>query len=278
MIICPPLVVPFNNNCNAIPLCLPVVKPCMTQCLNLGRDVEFECLDEFVAHVKPYVTYKEGVERLASPDKAILIAVNEALQDFTRHAMLLRRRATLTAQNGVVDYYITPLDNEQIHRIESVCVTTGCNVALPDDCSIQSPFNTFQNVSTKNTVCIPLESGMCCDDYNLQRLGFTLEIPNKIVFSSAYQCDGATIEVKYIAESTRNACLIDKQIIERYRMAIVMKAVSILQTMPSWEWTAPNYGLNAQRVYDKLLTEAKIDAARKFTRGKMPLVRSRGFM
>lgn len=227
------------ESCN--PVCAaPVCVPCVTECLTINRLVNFVCLDDFVTAIKKYGTYKEGTERLAAPDTALYDEVRYALQDFTRHSFALRRRANLVTVAGKRDYDIEPLANEQIHRIESVCV---------------------------NGECLPFKDGQCCDVCEYGISGWSFELPAKIVFDRA-DCAGIKIEVKYIAETTHDACLVDDIVLKRYKEAIINGAASRLLTLPAWEWTAPSFGLNAQKKYDKLLAEAKIDRWNRFTRSR----------
>jgi hypothetical protein len=239
------------------PLCRPPIVPivdCCTKDLNLGRDVAFECLDSFIASLKSFGTYKEGADRLAAPDNALSEFVREALQDFTRHSMVLRRRATMKTVKGQATYYITPLDNEQIHRIQSICV---------------------------GRFCIPFKDGVCCDaicpTVHMGKMqSFSFEIPNKIIFNSAECVEDQDITIKYVAESTHDACMVDKQILARYKDAIVHGAAARLLMQPMWEWTNPKYGQFAQGKYDKLLTEAKIDMARRFSLHGQQAAKPRG--
>jgi hypothetical protein len=222
--------------------------PCVTECLVVNRPVKQVCLDEFTKALKSYGTFKEGTERLAAPDNALIEQVVYSLQDFTRHSMVLRRRASMVTVEGKRDYDIVPMPNEQIHRIESICV---------------------------NGQCVPFKDGECCVMCEYGITGWSFEQPAKIVFDKI-DCAGLKIEVKYIAESAHDACMIDELVMKRYKEAVLYGSISRLLTIPSWEWAAPNYGLNAQRKYDKLLAEAKIDMWRKFSRHAHQAVQPRG--
>jgi hypothetical protein len=255
-----PIITPSQNTLAPV-VCQPNIIPpvawvgdCHTENLDLGRDVEFECLDPFIASLKSWGTYKDGTDRLAAPDQALSEFVRLTLQEFTRKTTILRRRATMKTVANVATYHITPLPNEQIHRIESICV---------------------------GRYCIPFKDGLCCDTIcqtvHLGRMqSFSFEIPNKIIFSSADCVAGQDITIKYVAESTHDACLVDKQILARYKDAIVQGAAARLLTQPAWEWTSPSFGLNAQKKYDKLLTEAKIDMTRKFSLHRGMATKPRG--
>jgi hypothetical protein len=228
-------------------VCNPVV-PCETVCIAINRPVVQVCLDDFVQTLKGYATYKPEKRRVAAPDVALNDAIQATLQDFTRHTWLLQRRASITTVAGKRDYEITPVENEQIHLIKSVCV---------------------------NGNCIKFKDNQCCENCNCGDIhGWNFEQPNRIVFDSA-DCGNSKIEVNYIAMAVRNACEIDKRILDYYSDAIVQGAASRLLTMPGWEWTAPAFGLNSQKKYDKLLAEAKIDVWRKFSTHKQLAIRPR---
>ena len=238
------------------PCVVPAPVKCVTSCQNLGRDVETMCTDDIVIEATKYYTYKDGTERYTAPENAIENALKQSLQRFTRESRILRRRAVMTTQKGVADYYIEPLNDEQIHAIESICV---------------------------DGECIPFADGICCDEdecasngsFNYR--GFTFEIPNKIVFAERSCRDGAKITVKYIAETTNDACSFDKVVWDRHKQAILSGAAAHLLTLPSWEWTAPSFGLNEERRYLMLLAQAQIEAARRYGRISKTMYSGRHF-
>lgn len=250
----PPLTpYPVPPHCEPTVPCAPILTcPCVT-CDNLGRDVEMACLTDIIKHVLPAVTYKESTERMAAPENSIVQAITETVFDFTKKSRLLERRAVIKTQREVLDYYIEPLADEQINLIKSICV---------------------------DGICIEFANGRCCDDrcaaYYQQFFGcsdigympmmgtYAFEPPNKIVLTEPPVTDDLKIIVKYYAMSTQTACNVDKLVFDRYLDAIVSGAQARLLTLPAWEWTAPSFGLNAERKYQMKLAEAALDVTRGF--------------
>lgn len=214
----------------------------------VGPAPDYVALTDFGCLVTPYATFKDSSgERFAAPDAAIARAVLDTLTDFTRRTRILRRVAYKRTQPGVRDYYIKPNDNELISTITRV-VADGCCIHDYNDRS-------------------------CCGTENK----FTFALPDCIIVGPSVLHHSYPLEVRYVAEVTRDAKLIDRILLDRYSSAITMGAAARLQMLPGWEWSRPEYAIQADSVYNSGVASAMTQVALNFTSGERSAITKHRF-
>lgn len=240
------------------PLCQPPAPPCEPACQicrpNTGRDVETIPWEELAAFVTSGVSYRNSAgDRMAAPHGAILQALREAAVEFASDTRVLRRVYRTVAQKGVRDYYVGTLPDERVGLVNRVCVSGRC--------------------------IDPSELGCCSTGDCCAGGGFVFEIPDKLVLDCAPTCDEECmgIEITYHAVPTEEACVFDRELKARYRQAMQYGALARLLTLPGWEWTRPDYGVNFDRKFQMEIAAAKIDAANSFASGRRSAIAQRSF-
>lgn len=220
--------------------CTPAITPgeCCTTCDNSGRDIEMVNLDDIIDVLAPETAYKEGDEYLTAPKEAIRLRLSDILTELTKASGILLRRETICVQQGVRDYYITPVVGERIDVIHSVCVDGLC--------------------------MDPRNNNLCCNTVGCRcgapGYGFVFEPMDKIVLDKAICNECKNITVVYSAFVANDACTVDKVIIERYRRAIIAGVSGKLRKMGGVPWSIPALGQDLLREYEGLRTQATIDA------------------
>lgn len=220
--------------------CTPAITPgeCCTTCDNTGRDIEMVDLNDLIDVLAPESAYKDGDDYLTAPNEAIRLRLSDILTELTKATGILLRRETICVQQGVREYYVTPVVGEHIDVIHSVCVDGQC----------LDPRN--------NKLCCNGSGCRCGAPGN----GFVFEPMDKIVLDKAICNECKNITVVYSAFVANDACTVDRIVIERYRRAIIAGVSGKLRKMGGVPWSIPALGQDLLREYEGLRTQAAIDA------------------
>jgi len=220
--------------------CTPAITPgdCCTTCDNSGRDIEMVSVSDLADIISPETAYKDGEDYLTAPHDAVLLRLSDILTELTKASGILLRRETISVQQGVRDYYITPVVGERIDVIHSVCVDGRC-------------------LDVRNgRLCCSGGGCRCGAPGN----GFVFEPMDKIVLDKAICNECKKITVVYSSHVANDACTVDKVIVERYRRAIITGTAGKLRKMGGVPWSIPALGQDLLREYEGLRTQASIDA------------------
>lgn len=233
---------------------------------NSGREVACVDVKDFTCQIVPYATYldKTGT-RYSVPDGAILSAVQTAANDFARQTHVMQRTFKMRTQVGVADYYIEPLEGEEVHLIQSVCVNGRVLSPLRGVEKCGDPFALWASASGQFS---------CCGNTQWLCEYFMFLVPDKLVLRTAPDTldNCSDIIVNYIAVPSFTACKMDRILYSRYRSAIIKGAAENLLTMPGWEWTSPGFGVKAGKNFDAYIADARIDMSKGFSTGSQSAI------
>lgn len=190
-------------------------------CENDGRDVEFISLTEFLPRI---TLIAKGV-----PDDVALEYLRQSAQTLARESRLLKRELRLDVQTGVRDYYLEQGENEQVHYVEKVELTSGQH------------------------------SPLACKN------GFDFEPSDKIILHNAPKADGENqLFVRYFAIPSQNACDVDKLLYDRYHDVVVNGALADLLLMRQYAFADPQMAVLYDQRFKQGIAKAKIDVIQQF--------------
>lgn len=223
------------NGCKAV---LGTPSECCEQtCDNSGRDIELVEISTLAPYVRAETAYKEDASYLFADQATIEQHLAWTLTDFTQKSGILRRKAKISIQSGLRDYYIEPPAGEKIYRVRSACVNGAC-----------------MDSHSSEPCCT---SGQCRSN----RGGFVFHPQDKIVLDEAVCRECGFIEVQYESFVSSTACTVDKMIIDRYQRAIVAGAAGGIRKMAGLPWSLPAKGLDLEREFKLAIDRAKIEEA-----------------
>lgn len=192
-------------------------------------------LEEFLPEVE---VEARGVSR----DLALWY-IREACIEFAEETEFMRRREVLTLQKGVSDYFLTPIDGEQVLKLTGVCY----HGRAVDTKSLLRGHDRGVSVSFQPPYQLRLNEEVTKD------------------------CDYCAA-VDYVALPDRNACDVDRQFSRRYHSAIVTGALAKLLGLTRGKdgphvFHNPNASEKKTRDFQKEKARAKTDVALQFISG-----------
>ena len=200
------------------------------------------------------------------PSEIAASYIRTAAIEFAERSLVLKREVFVDLQCGVQEYLLEPSEDDTMRTIaiDFVCDSRGrrhfvrpnepCLLNCPCLCTIGCDTGPLQQTGPMpfETLWLPL----------------WFKQPNSLFVRAPVRSDGrADLRVTLSVAPKRDACELDRVLLERYLMGIVAGAAGYLLLQPKQDWYAPQLGAKYQRDFKIAQAYAATNALINESRG-----------